>query len=200
MPPLPAADRAAGDAAHGERRELCVLLLRLLSRPSGQERQPRGARGRVAPGADRRRQLPLHEHHAVQPAAVHRRLRRCRRRGSAVDSSPALAPGHAGRGDPRRAVCARDLGPCQARASRRSRVDRARRRRRLRLFGLRHDRAQPAGLFRHRQHGADAVHRRLLSRRRRPRPGGARPAAAAGGGKRVGHRRRRRRRAPPAGA
>ena len=40
---------------------------------------------------------------------------------SAVDPSPALAPRHAGRGDSRRPVRARDLGPCQAGAARRSR-------------------------------------------------------------------------------
>jgi hypothetical protein len=39
VPPLPADHRAARDAAHREQRELCVLLLWLLYRLSGEERE-----------------------------------------------------------------------------------------------------------------------------------------------------------------
>ena len=70
VPPLPAAGRPAGLRPHGERRGLPVLLLWLLHRPSGEERQRRCVGGGVVPGASRRGQLSVHEHHAVQPAGV----------------------------------------------------------------------------------------------------------------------------------
>ena len=70
VPPLPVAGRPAGFCANGERRELPVLLLWLLHRPSSKERQRRCVGGGVVPGASRRGQLSVHEHHAVQPAGV----------------------------------------------------------------------------------------------------------------------------------
>ena len=65
---------------------------------------------------------------------------------------------------------------------------------------LRHHRGQRAGLFRHRHHGADAVHRGQLYRGGWPRQGGARPRTPAGGGKRVRDRGRWRGGNTPAGA
>ena len=114
------------------------------------------------------------------------RLQRRRCRDAALDSSPALALRHAGRGHSRRAViCARPGSTRMRGTPDLLGADRARRRRRLCLFGLRDDRGQPAGLFRHRQHGADAVHRRATISRPPARARAARDLrAAVGGGKR----------------
>src|SRR5258705_3545684 len=65
VPPLPSDHRAARDAAHCERRELCVLLLWLLYRLSGEEPEERLVGGGLALDAPRRRPRSLHEDHGV---------------------------------------------------------------------------------------------------------------------------------------
>src|SRR5260370_16670805 len=90
VPPLPADHWAARDAAHCERRELCVLLLWLLYRLSGEEREERRVGGGLALDPPRRGRLSLHEHHVVQPPAVCRCLHRCRGGAASLGSPPAL--------------------------------------------------------------------------------------------------------------
>src|SRR5271170_2549015 len=116
VPPLPTAGRPAGFRAHGERRGLPVLLLWLLHRPSGEERQRRCVGGGVVPGTSRRGQLSVHEHHAIQSAGVLGGVQRCRPAGAADDSAATLGTGDAGGPHPRRTFPARDLvaGPARA--------------------------------------------------------------------------------------
>src|SRR6266852_6006808 len=90
VPPLLANQRAARDAAHCERRELCVLLLRLLYRLSSEERKERRVGGRLALDPPRRGRLSLHEHHVVQPPLVYGRLHRRRCQAASLGSPPAL--------------------------------------------------------------------------------------------------------------
>src|SRR5258708_30021323 len=90
VPPLPADHRAARDAAHCERRELWVLLLWLLYRVSGEEREERRVGGGLVLDPPRRGRLSLHEHHVVQPPAVYGCLQRCRCEAASLGSPPAL--------------------------------------------------------------------------------------------------------------
>src|SRR6202789_909080 len=90
VPPLPAAGRPAGFGAHREWRGLPILLLWLLHRPPGKERQWRCIGGRVVPRTSRRGQLSVHEHHAVQCAGVLGGVQRRGPAGAADDSPPTL--------------------------------------------------------------------------------------------------------------
>ena len=188
VPPLLADHRAARDAAHGERRELCVLLLRLLYRLSGEEREERGVGGGLAPDPTRRGRLSLHEHHVVQPPVVYRHLHRSRREAASLGSPPALDLCDAGGGYSRRTIPARDLarwpsGPLDLLGAHRVGVGAA-----YVYSAVAVIERRPARLFRYGHHGADAVHAWPLSGGGRPRQGGARSRTAVGGGTRMRRR------------
>ena len=144
---LPA--RLARDAAQGERRESRILLLWLLHRLSGEARQERGVGSRAGCLIrHRRRRLSLHEHHAVQPAALCRDFQRRRCVAACLGFTCCLwmfaTPALIILGEP---YLRDDLG--HALEGRRDLLGahRARRRRRLRLFGLRHHRAAATQVY-----------------------------------------------------
>ena len=94
--------------------------------------------------------------------------RRCQ--AASLDSSPPLDICDAGGDHSRWAVFARDLAQWPSGSADLLGADRARRRRRIHLF-RRRGRREAARLFRHRHHGADAVHARPLISRRPAAPG-----------------------------
>ena len=87
VPPLFAAGRPTRPAANRQRRKLRVLLLRLLDRFPGEERQDRRMGSRLASDPPRRRRFSVHEHHAVQPAHLWRRLHRRRCQAASLSST-----------------------------------------------------------------------------------------------------------------
>src|SRR5258708_39949866 len=136
VPPLLADHRAARDAAHCERRELCVLLLWLLYRLSGEEREERRVGGGLALDPPRRGRLSLHEHHVVQPPAVCRCLHRCRCEAASLGSPPARDLRDTSFSHSRRTIPSRDLARWRSGELEILPAHRCPRRCRLHLFGF----------------------------------------------------------------
>ena len=104
---LPVGRRAL--AANCQRRKLRVLLLRLLDRFPGEERQDRRMGSGMASDPARRRRLSVHEHHAVQPAHLWRGLYRRRCQAASIHRHSAPDSGDPGGDNPRRSLFARDF-------------------------------------------------------------------------------------------